>query len=605
LRIPLSNIRNKLFILLIIFAVGPVIVIGSVTYNRFSSIVEKQTSQLSANFIEQSAIKMDNVLNEIKRVSELLIFEQTARSNSILALLQNYKNSPARTQYDQLQDVRDFVANTESLLYSHSYINGFYIIVNNETTFANSNGYDLQLGYDFEHADWFRQTLNLEGQIYASDVRAHGFLLNAEPSIFFSRVIFDPKTQKKLGVLLINCSLSIFNDMRDAVLPQNSKLYMIDRNGTRLFDVEEQKIGSFIGTKLLAELKEQSETGRGRKELLTRRFSDYEWWIVTELSLDTLNQEFDRTRDFIIRFALIWLLASLILAMLLSNSFTRPIVAMARWMKQYDAGKPPFQSSYQERKDEVGILYRQYALMLEQIDILIKEKYQTQIIVLATKMKALEAQINSHFLFNTLETMNSIAEIEEVESLAVMTKSLGDMFRYSIKTKREIVTLQEELGHVHNYMTIQKFRFGSKIEIHYDIDPSLHDAPILKLILQPLVENAVYHGIEAKKGRGTIRVRVREHDPNTLLLEVTDDGAGITEERLEKLISMLQEAPQLEQLNQTGGDKRSIGIHNVHARVSLYYGQPYGLFITSELHAGTTVTIKIPKYHDTGGADHV
>jgi len=230
--------------------------------------------------------------------------------------------------------------------------------------------------------------------------------------------------------------------------------------------------------------------------------------------------------------------------------------------------------------------------MIEEINIFIKESYQNKIITLDSQMKALESQINSHFLYNTLESINSIAEIEEVESIAIISKALGDMFRYAIKTNSELVSLKEELAHVNNYLEIQKIRYEDKLNYFFEIQENLKDEQILKLILQPLVENAIYHGLEGKKNNWQLRIRVWSEE-SIIFLEISDNGLGASIEQIQEINKLLNQAPKFTDLGRR--DKQSIGMKNVNSRIELYYGPGYGLRFESVQNLGTKIKIRIPK----------
>ena len=206
-------------------------------------------------------------------------------------------------------------------------------------------------------------------------------------------------------------------------------------------------------------------------------------------------------------------------------------------------------------------------------------------------MKSLEAQINSHFLYNTLESINSIAELEEVESISTMALALGDMFRYSIKTQSELVTVADELKHVRDYVSIQRIRFENKFDLKLEIPEEMYSYKVLKLILQPLVENSFYHGLQYCRCGSFIKIR-GWHDDRFLYLSVSDDGAGMTKEQKEELEKTLMEPARFTELGQR--NKQSIGVKNIHTRIVLYYGEGYGLHIDSEPGMGTTMTIKLP-----------
>lgn len=244
------------------------------------------------------------------------------------------------------------------------------------------------------------------------------------------------------------------------------------------------------------------------------------------------------------------------------------------------------------RTDEIGTLYNQYQTMLEENNHYIKSEYENKMILMDTQMKALESQINAHFLYNTLEAINSLAEIEGAEDISVMALALGDMFRYSIKTKGALVTLEKELAHVKNFVAIQQIRFDNGFRFEMDVPEELYSCRILKLILQPLVENALYHGLLHCNAGSSIYLSARKEN-KIIYFTVKDDGVGMASETLEQLQKLLEEKPKFGELSQHANE--SIGLKNINARIRLYYGEDYGLSVKSEQGCGTTVQIKIPE----------
>ena len=191
----------------------------------------------------------------------------------------------------------------------------------------------------------------------------------------------------------------------------------------------------------------------------------------------------------------------------------------------------------------------------------------------------------------TLESINSMAELDDNEQIATMSLALGNMFRYTIKTESEVVTLRDELRHVHDYVSIQLIRFSNKFRLELDIPERILEEKVLKLILQPIVENSFYHGLNYCTAGDRITIRgAREN--STLLLSVSDNGQGMRREKLEELNVKLQEEASFTELGHR--TRQSIGLKNIHSRVELYYGKGYGLHISSTPGEGSTITIKLP-----------
>ena len=229
--------------------------------------------------------------------------------------------------------------------------------------------------------------------------------------------------------------------------------------------------------------------------------------------------------------------------------------------------------------------------MIEELNQSIKKDYQNKLILLDAQMKALEARINSHFLFNTLESINSMAEIEDNEQIATMALSLGNMFRYAIKTESELVTLQDELDHVNDYVAIQSIRFDNKFQVIINVPEEIRHQKMLKLLLQPLVENALSHGLNYCSCGDKIEIQAHL-EPPVILISISDNGQGIPKEKLFYLQKNLAEEHSFIELGKS--NNQSIGLKNIQSRIELYYGRGYGLSIHSILGYGTSIILKLP-----------
>jgi two-component system sensor histidine kinase YesM len=583
------GLKNRLLVALILLSLIPIVIVVVVTNRNYAALVKSQVKEVSLNLLDRSSIRMTNRLEEVARVSAYLAYRQTSDSDTILSFLEQHAEGNDILPYDRLRHTREFKAATESLLLNHDYIEGLYVFAEDGTVFANTKGSELKTDYLPLSSAWYRDTISAKGKMIVGEVEHQDFLLSGNPSIAFSRALYEPATNRRIGVLLINCSLGIFDELKEGMLAEQ-RIFLLNGIGNRLYgdgEFDDKWASSAIGSASRVD-------ARSNMLVLNNTFSEYDWHMVIAVSLDAVTGEARSTSRFALWFGVFWAILAVGLSLWIANAFSKPVNLMAQMMKRYQTGQlPPRLERYESRTDEIGILYNRYFTMLQEIDTLIRERYHNQFIAMSSKMKALEAQINSHFLFNTLATMNSIAELEEVESLSTMSKALGDMFRYSIKINRDLVMLKEELGHVHNYMTIQSFRYGDKIRLETDIPEELETFPMLKLILQPIVENAVYHGIEKKKGQGAVRIRAWEQDGG-ISVEVRDDGVGIPPDRLVEVRDMLRRPAGFEELDPGNNDARSIGMYNVHARIALYYGPAYGIEVDSEENRGTTVRIRLP-----------
>jgi two-component system sensor histidine kinase YesM len=242
--------------------------------------------------------------------------------------------------------------------------------------------------------------------------------------------------------------------------------------------------------------------------------------------------------------------------------------------------------------DEITELGMSFNIMIGRIRELVAAKVKEQENLQKAELRALQAQINPHFLYNTLDTIIWMAEAQKTEQVIEIVSALSSFFRLSLSKGKDWITIGEELERTRSYLTIQKMRYRDIMDFRIEADEEVLDNTILKLILQPLVENALYHGIKNKRGGGVIIVRARQRNNEEVLLEVEDNGIGLVPERLQLL--------RAELADDTGEMKMESGfaIGNVNKRIRLYYGRQYGLSIRSEYNTGTCATLVIPAIRD-------
>ena len=246
--------------------------------------------------------------------------------------------------------------------------------------------------------------------------------------------------------------------------------------------------------------------------------------------------------------------------------------------------------------DEITELGMSFNIMIGKIKELLDSKIKEQEELKKAELRALQAQINPHFLYNTLDTIIWMAESKKTDQVVKIVSALSKFFRISLSKGMDWITIGEEVERIRSYLTIQKMRYRDILDFKIEVDGNVSENTILKLILQPLVENALYHGIKNKRQGGTISVRARRRGENEVLLEVEDNGIGFTPEKLAQLRA---------ELDDDSGDiklESGFGIGNVNKRIRLYYGKPYGLSVQSEYTTGTCVTLVIPAKMETAPA---
>lgn len=280
------------------------------------------------------------------------------------------------------------------------------------------------------------------------------------------------------------------------------------------------------------------------------------------------------------------LILAFILSTIISRQVTKPIKQMEEVVKQYSKGN--FETKINlSGKDEItelgNVLNIMATKITELINSVIEKEQQSKFLELQT----LVYQINPHFLYNTLDSINMLARKNSDLQVANMVTNLSRLFRLSLNRGMDMITVREEIAHVTYYLKIQKFRFEDQLDWHVDVSEDILDIPIMKFIMQPIVENAIYHGIKSKNKYGFIAIRC-ERKENNLVLVVEDTGKGMDKDTLEKLNQRMND--KIRENRET----RGYGIWNVNQRIKMFYGEQYGITIESVFRYGTKISITIP-----------
>ena len=282
--------------------------------------------------------------------------------------------------------------------------------------------------------------------------------------------------------------------------------------------------------------------------------------------------------------ATVMILVAVVLTSVVLRSMTRPLDNLTGTMNRIKEGQTGLRAQV-DRKDEFGMLGRNFNEMLDRLDDLRLQEQEHIRLLDQAEFRALQAQINPHFLYNTLETMAGIAEMEDCPQVSQLSYSLSRIFRYSLNTKEAFSTVAKEIEHLKNYTYIMNVRMNNEVEYIYDIDPAARYVSMPRLSLQPLVENALNHGLKNKAGSKVVQIIGKLEDDN-LILSVADNGVGMDAEAMNRSLERNE--------SRHAASGNSIGLHNINSRLKLLHGEQYGLKIESELGQGTRVTMTIP-----------
>ena len=314
--------------------------------------------------------------------------------------------------------------------------------------------------------------------------------------------------------------------------------------------------------------------------------SNTDWFMVTILPAPPLIHE---SNHLMLQIALLYagfLVLALIFANILAHSITGRLSSVIRQMQTVRHG-PPTPMESPEAHDEIGDLIDTYNYMTRKMDELMDKQAKAAEDLRIAEFNSLQAQINPHFLYNTLDNIIWLAESKKTDEVVMMVSSLSTFFRTSLSKGREFVSVKEETEHIRSYLEIQQFRYRDILDYEIAIPEEYYGYEVIKLTLQPLVENALYHGIKNKRGKGHITVSA-ERCADVLIFKVKDNGIGMDKQRLAEVCAMLKED------GNTKKENDGFGLFNVNQRIQLHYGTEYGLKVQSTYGEETEVWVRIP-----------
>ncbi len=398
--------------------------------------------------------------------------------------------------------------------------------------------------------------------------------------------------KRRLGIIRIDLNERELNKTyKDMKLGDTGYIFVADKEG--------RVISHSDVTQLSKDIKSQEpfnhafEGGEGYyrkkymgKDLLIAYYTSKKQNLVyiSVVPFRELLEEVDTSLGMTVILIVIVSTIALTMVHLMSLKIVKPIKKLTKLMQEVEEGNLNVLINI-KRKDEIGTLGRSFNSMTVKLKNLIEEVYKIQISIKEAELKALQSQINPHFLYNTLDVIYWTSRLEKATKTGEIVVALAAFFKLGLNKGNEMTTVGKEVMHLENYLIIQKFRYDEAPELIIDVDPELFNCKIIKLTLQPLVENALVHGIAGLQGKGSVKVIGRQAGED-IQFEVIDNGVGIDPEQLIKLLG-------------TGFDEKDgYGIRNVDQRIKLYFGEQYGIEIFSEKGNGTRVAVTVPKMKD-------
>lgn len=591
------GIRTKMLIsvsIIVIFSISFMSYFAVATYGKKLSLNSTNLSNQSLGILVRN---LDNYIDDLIDVSSTISYNNFLQ-NYLLGIKNSNKGSETSIEDNYITSSQNFQMSLGMLgdiVYTRKDISSILIITNNHLSLYKSSNIDVDTTLNFSNQDWYLAALKTADSPVITGPRFQKYIKSNPEKVFsVSRTIqsYDGKAYK--GVMLVDANLSIVDAYCDSVKPPNNGFILItDDNGDIVYNSSDSlkkaaKVRSFI--KNILPTISHAENGNLTEKLdnedcqiVFKHMNSSPWIVSIVTPYKNIVADANNIKNLIITVGLICLIFILILTYLISSRITKPIVSLKEYMDQANHGNFNIRALINSN-DEVGMLAGSFNNMIERIQFLMNQVVKEQESKRKLELKALQHQINPHFLYNTLDSIIWMAESKD-ENIVPMTEALSKLFRISLNGGQEYISLSQELEHVRNYLFIQSMRYLNKYDYNISCDASLSNCKTLKLILQPLVENSIYHGIKNKPGKGIINIQAYE-EGGKLVFSIKDNGIGMDAEKIESIFNGTHSSASKK--------GKSLGVRNVEERIELTFGSEYGISFESTPGEGTTAYIFLP-----------
>ena len=583
----LHSIRFKFTFMVVLLIIFFGVSISIIWYSQSSYYAKKTAIDYSSEVIRISIKDFESSLLEAQGIVTLISLDK-----DVEAFLSNGNNMNPKEYLLNKRKIDKILSG-----YFGSYRKYYRsIFVLNETGVSSNYG-EFPIYEDVMKTSWYRKVLNSsENEIvialpyYPSGVDIGRNKSNYKHMVLsVSKKIKDSATGNKIGVVVAEIWTDILINIFDSNLRDNGTIMIINNSSDEVVFQPKSEILDFELKKTdILKLKKNfiNSTGNFYANIAHKEFlivyssSDFtEWTTVAIIPVKILLQEFNEIRHYSLFISAIYSLLALVITFIMTSLLTKNIIKLNKAVK--DSYHKDLELSADIRsRDEIQQLYQQFKVLLERIRILIYNIKKSEKEKRKAEIKILQAQINPHFLYNTLNTIKYLAIANGVSSIGHVSESLSKLLHINMNEDTELITLEEEINYVKSYISIQEYKYAGKFMVNFEIENGIEKYRVLKLLLQPIVENSLVHGFYFIRKLGVVVIKAFEQN-NTLKITVRDNGNGINSCKLKIILDGSQESEH-------------IGLYNVNKRIKLYHGEEYGLSVFSEENLYTVVEITLP-----------
>lgn len=574
-----KSIQSVIFATVAFLVLSAVVIVTGVSMRFTNNSIFENSSEYTHTIIQQMNQNIDSYIDYMENIAYLISSSEDVQDYLFDDEIDNEGRYRILNQFETILDSRSDIRNVG-------------IISKNGRMLINDGKKSVNSDLDLNTQEWYTQALDSpEGPMLTSSHVQHIISGERPWVITLSRGIRDREgSGEKEGVFFIDLNYSAISELCDqSTVGTKGYAFILDARGNIVYHPQQQQLYNELQTENISLIMDTEDdtvltgTGSNGKLYSISRSDKTGWTVVDCTNVRELLSKSRQAQSIYVLTAVILVIVALLFSRFMARSITLPIQKLRDSMEKVQEGDFSVSDVVVDSDNEIGSLTKSFDVMTHRIQELMEQNVHEQEEKRKSELKALQSQINPHFLYNTLDSIIWMAEGKKYEEVVLMTASLARLLRQSISNEDEVVPIANEVEYAKGYLTIQKMRYKDKLEFQIDVDPSILHIPLIKLVLQPIIENAIYHGLKYKESKGLLIIKGFMKDGNAVL-QVIDDGVGMSEETLAHIYDR----------HKVNYHSNGVGVYNVQKRLKLYYGEDYGITYESAEGKGTTATITIP-----------
>lgn len=549
-----------------------------IALNYTKNSIYENSINYTSQIINQVNYDIDSYVKYLENISYIV---------STSSDVSNYLFNEEQTEEEMEDEKERILSQFKTILDSRSDIYNIAVVANNGRSILNDGEDEFTEYINIKEQSWFKAALEAkDGTAISSSHVQNAIKSSYKWVITLSKALTNYNNARNEGIFFVDLNYTAISELcNNNNIGNKGYIFILDENGNIIYHPKQQLMYGGLITENVDDIMacEENYFNTGDKIYTISKSDKTGWTVVGAANTSELLKNNKQAQMMYLLVAAVLLLGVILISSIIAREITRPIRQLRDSMSMVEEGQFDKANVAVTAKNEIGSLSKSFNVMTERIHTLMEQNVYEQKQKRKSEMKALQAQINPHFLYNTLDSIIWMSEAGQNEEVVLMTSALARLLRQSISNDKEQVTIAEEIEYVRSYLTIQKMRYKDKLEYSIEVSPEISHVMIIKFALQPLVENAIYHGLKYKETKGNLNIRGYERGDKAYIT-IADDGVGMDEEVLEHIFDESKKEHK----------SNGVGVPNVQKRLQLHYGQEYGISYISRKGVGTVATVTVP-----------